>query len=144
MEWEKNRRIFLTVESLLAIFWKILIVMTNLENLLLSVVNATDSCIYAKDKDLRFVFVNAAVSSLYEADAESMIGKSDIDFIDPVQSALFNEADRRIFNSGQKECFRFEVEIEGVVYTAEDHKFPVVINGANCIAGIGILTPKET
>lgn len=118
--------------------------MANLENLLLSVVNSTDNCIYVKDKDLRFLFVNAAVSSLYEVDAQNMIGKSDVDFIDPVQAALFNEADRRVVSSGVKECFRFEVVIKGVAYLAEDHKFPVVIDGARCVAGIGVLTPKDT
>ena len=113
-----------------------------MENLLSQVVNATDHCIYVKDGDLRFLFVNSAVSRLYEADAESMIGKSDIDFIAPDQSALFNEADRRVIDSGVKECFRFEIEIKGVVYMAEDHKLPVMINGSRCVAGIGILTPK--
>ncbi|KZR85271.1 PAS domain-containing protein [Synechococcus sp. MIT S9504] len=113
-----------------------------MENLLSLVVNATDNCIYVKDRDLRFLFVNSAVSRLYEADAESMIGKSDIDFIAPEQSALFNEADRRVIDSGVKECFRFEIEIKGVIYIAEDHKFPVMIDGSRCVAGIGVLTPK--
>ena len=113
-----------------------------MENLLSLVVNATDNCIYVKDRDLRFLFVNSAVSRLYDADAESMIGKSDVDFIAPEQSALFNEADRRVIDSGVKECFRFEIEIKGVIYLAEDHKFPVVIDGSRCVAGIGILTPK--
>ena len=123
-------------------FLGILIVLRSMENLLSLVVNATDNCIYVKDRDLRFLFVNSAVSRLYEADAESMIGKSDVDFIASEQSALFNEADRRVIDSGVKECFRFEIEIKGVMYTAEDHKFPVVIDGSRCVAGIGILTPK--
>ena len=114
----------------------------DMENLLSLVVNATDNCIYVKDGDLRFLFVNSAVSRLYKADAESMIGKSDVDFIGPEQSALFNEADRRVIDSGVEECFRFDIEIKGVMYTAEDHKFPVVIDGSRCVAGIGILKPK--
>ena len=113
-----------------------------MEDLLSLVVNATDNCIYVKDGDLRFLFVNSAVSRLYKADAESMIGKSDVDFIGPEQSALFNEADRRVIDSGVEECFRFDIEIKGVMYTAEDHKFPVVIDGSRCVAGIGILKPK--
>ena len=56
----------------------IFIVVRSMENLLSLVVNATDNCIYAKDRDLRFLFVNSAVSRLYEADAESMIGKRPI------------------------------------------------------------------
>ena len=119
-----------------------LIDVLNMENLLSQVVNATDNCIYVKDGSLRFLFVNSAVSRLYEADAESMIGKRDVDFISPEQSALFNDADRRVIDTGIKECFRFEIEIKGVIYRAEDHKFPVEIDGSRCVAGIGILTPK--
>ena len=112
--------------------------------LLQSIVDRSDAAIYAKDKNLTFIYVNPVVADLYGSDVGAMIGKKDIDFLAEEEAKKFNEVDHRVIASGKSEIVHGTIEILGKEYIFEDHKFQINLKECMGIAGISFLKPSQT
>lgn len=108
-----------------------------------SILNGSDASIYAKDHNLRFIYVNPSVERLYKSSYAEMIGKTDVDFIDPSQASIFNDVDKRVIQSGNAEVVTSIIDINGLMYKVEDHKFPIQHAGHQGVAGIAFLTRQS-
>ena len=109
--------------------------------LLQAITDGFDAAIYAKDKDLRFAYVNPYLAALSDSKVEQVIGKKDSDFMSLEDCDKVNSADKRVISQKRPEILIHIIEINGMNYKIIDHKFPIDINGSNGVAGICFLTP---
>lgn len=65
------------------------------------VLDAIGDPIFVKDRELRWVMLNAAAERLFGFPREQMLGKTDADFFRPSEAAFFREKDLEMFASGK-------------------------------------------
>ncbi len=65
------------------------------------VLDAIGDPIFVKDRELRWVVLNAAAERLFGFPREAMLGKTDADFFQPSEAAFFREKDLEMFASGE-------------------------------------------
>jgi PAS domain S-box-containing protein len=63
------------------------------------VLDAIGDPIFVKDRELRWVVLNAAAEKLFGFPREAMLGKTDADFFRPSEAAFFREKDLEVFAS---------------------------------------------
>jgi PAS domain S-box-containing protein len=57
--------------------------------------------IYFKDRDSRFVWVNAALARMLGSTVDEVLGKTDFDFFDEVKARAFRDAELEIMRTGE-------------------------------------------
>ena len=65
------------------------------------ILDAIGDPIFVKDRELRWVVLNAAAEKLFGFPREAMLGKTDADFFRPSEAAFFREKDLEVFASGE-------------------------------------------
>lgn len=60
-----------------------------------------DACIYLKDPQGRYLFVNRPVCELFAAPLQEIVGRNDKDFFDAATSAQLHENERPVFQNGE-------------------------------------------
>ena len=66
------------------------------------VVNAVADPIFVKDSEFRMVLVNDALCALVGKPREEILGRTDADFLDPAQAAVFRRQDELVFSTGRE------------------------------------------
>lgn len=76
------------------------VALTQSRNYLESVINAAGEPIFVKDRQHRWVLMNEAFCNLLGLSKETLLGKSDYDFLPREQADVFWEKDEIVFSSG--------------------------------------------
>ncbi len=95
---------------------------------------------WIKDNQYRYVLVNKALESFFEADESNILGKTDFDFNSPEIAEEFRRHDRRVVEGGElvvaRETARFK---NGRVFHSLSYKFPIPgKEGDHATGGIGV------
>ena len=111
-------------------------------NLLRTLVDALPDHIYIKDRDSRFIMINAGIVELFGIAAlEEAIGKTDFDFFPRAYAERFHADEREIVRTGQPLANREEQSIDhaGNTYWVLTTKIPLCDAEGNVqrIVGIG-------
>jgi diguanylate cyclase (GGDEF)-like protein/PAS domain S-box-containing protein len=72
------------------------------EERLNTILNSVDACIYIKDTQLRYQYVNSRVTQLFGCSAEQVIGQTDSAFFDEVTVASLRGHDVRVIEQGER------------------------------------------
>ena len=109
--------------------------------LLDSVLDSLDAHVYMKDRDRRYIYVNARTADAMGMAGEAIIGKSDSEVLAPGQADLYWQQDSEIFASGQRQnghVVEF-TQRDGAVRQLWTVKVPIVRDG-EVSAVIGLAT----
>jgi two-component system sensor histidine kinase/response regulator len=108
--------------------------------LLDTVLNNIDAHVYMKDKERRYIYVNAKSAAMMGRPAGEIIGRLDRDVLPPALADSYWEQDRAVIDSGQRQASEFEfVEPNGSVHHLWSVKVPIMLGG-EITALIGLST----
>jgi two-component system sensor histidine kinase/response regulator len=108
--------------------------------LLDSVLNSVDAHVYMKDRERRYIYVNAKTALMMGRPAEEIIGKVDSEVMDPALADSYWEQDAPVFNFGARLAGQVEfAEPGGDVRQHWTVKVPVTLDG-QVTAVIGLST----
>lgn len=74
----------------------------NSEQQLTSILDNIDACIFIKDRDCRFLYINKKTEALAGRSCEDVIGLSNLELFGPEASAQFERTDRQVFLQEQR------------------------------------------
>ena len=98
--------------------------------LLDSVLDNLDAYVYMKDRDRRYLYVNAKSADVLGRTAEEIVGRPDRELMDAAWADQSWERDRVIFNDGQRHASQIEfVQRDGAVRQLWSVKAPVRVDG---------------
>ncbi|RIY41241.1 EAL domain-containing protein [Neopusillimonas maritima] len=72
------------------------------ESLRNTILDAVDACIYIKDLQFRYLYVNQAASKLFNRPAADIVGKKDEDLFDRETVKHLNEIDHQVIEKGER------------------------------------------
>lgn len=112
------------------------------EQMLLTILDGVDACIYLKDSRGRYLFANRPVRELWHASLQEVVGSDDSRFFDAPTAEAIREADRRVLLDGETlhldETNR--VDSSGKVFTFQSTKLPLRDENGAIYALCGIST----
>ncbi len=79
-----------------------------------------DACVYTKDDQGRYTYVNKTLANLFGATPEEIRGKTDADFFSPESAARTRNNDERVFSEGK--TLRLS-EIDQVMHSGKSYTF---------------------
>ena len=104
------------------------------------VLDSLDDPIFVKDRQHRLIVINAAFCRLLGLPHDTILGKSDPDFVPPEQAAEFWRLDDQLFESGEgNENEELLTDEEGRVHTLWTRKYPVR-EGDEIVGLVGIIS----
>ncbi|WP_243491138.1 CHASE domain-containing protein [Massilia violaceinigra] len=108
--------------------------------LLDSVLDSIDAHVYMKDRERRYIYVNARTAEAMGQPAEDIIGKLDREVMTPDQADFYWRQDSRIFADGARHASQVEfTQPDGEVRQLWTVKVPVLLDG-EVSAVIGLST----
>ncbi|NHZ90456.1 response regulator [Massilia sp. CCM 8733] len=108
--------------------------------LLDSVLDSIDAHVYMKDRERRYIYVNARTAEAMGQPAEDIIGKLDREVMTPEQADFYWRQDSRIFADGARHASQVEfTQPDGEVLQLWTVKVPVLLDG-EVSAVIGLST----
>ncbi|HEX8610825.1 MAG TPA: CHASE domain-containing protein [Telluria sp.] len=108
--------------------------------LLDSVLNSIDAHVYMKDRERRYIYINARTAEAMGRPAEAIIGKLDREVMAPEQADFYWSQDSQIFADGARHASQVEfTQPDGEVRQLWTVKVPVLIDG-EVSAVIGLST----
>ncbi len=108
--------------------------------LLDSVLDSIDAHVYMKDRERRYIYVNARTAEAMGQPAEDIIGKLDREVMTPEQADFYWRQDSRIFADGARHANQVEfTQPDGEVRQLWTVKVPVLLDG-EVSAVIGLST----
>jgi two-component system cell cycle sensor histidine kinase/response regulator CckA len=114
-------------------------------DLMRQVFNTTPNCIFAKDRDGKFILVNKPMAELYGTTPEAMVGKTEYDFLKRSKAASkeiekFLADDREVIDSKKTKFIPLEkFTREGIEWWFQTTKLPLVLRGnPNCVLGVAV------
>ncbi|APX94987.1 diguanylate cyclase [Halomonas sp. 1513] len=72
------------------------------EERLSTILDSVEACIFIKNRDLRYTYVNRQVCTLFGQPARAILGKRDSDFFDATTAATLEKNDRRVVEDGER------------------------------------------
>ncbi len=113
--------------------------MAEKADLLQNFLDSSDTVIYLKDEQGRFLMVNRRTAEMFKVSKEEVIGKTDYDFFTKEEADMFRANDRKVAETGTPMNFKSTVSLPSGQTTFIDHKFPVSVEGSpNAVGGIAI------
>ncbi len=114
------------------------------EYLLRAVIDAASCCIFAKDRDGRYLLVNKYMANLHNTTPEEMIGKTDLDYAQvqlatPEEIEKFLADDREVIDRSQPKLIPEEsfTSQDGETIWFQTQKVPLeLLNNKECILGV--------
>ena len=94
------------------------------ERLFQTIIEQTADAIFVKDLQGRYVFVNPAITVMFEQPAEAMVGKDDAALFPPDVAQHLKQDDRQVIESGETQEFEETVVVEGSRRTFLNTKTP--------------------
>ena len=108
--------------------------------LLDSVLNSIDAHVYMKDRERRYIYINARTAEAMGRRAEDIIGKLDREVMPLGQADFYWSQDRQIFSDAQRHASQVEfTQLDGQVRQLWTVKVPVLLDG-EVSAVIGLST----
>jgi two-component system sensor histidine kinase/response regulator len=108
--------------------------------LLDSVLNSVDAHVYMKDRERRYIYINARTAESMGRPAEEIIGRLDTEVMDPERADAYWEQDRLIFDDRTRQAGQVEfIQLDGEVRQLWTVKVPVLLDG-EVTAVIGLST----
>ena len=109
--------------------------------LLDSVLNSVDAHVYMKDRERRYIYVNARTAQAMGMAAGDIIGKFDHEVMPAARADYYWEQDRHIFSNGEREAGQLVAftQPDGDVRQLWTIKVPIVVKG-EVTAVIGLST----
>jgi PAS domain S-box-containing protein len=89
----------------------------NSYNLLQSVINSIPDAIVVKDRQSRYVMINAAVTDIHGKPESEILGRDDSELFPPEMALLIMGNDRRIISTGETEILEEDILIKGTQKT---------------------------
>lgn len=100
----------------------------------------SSACIFAKDLNGKYIFINKYFEQLYQAERDQVIGKTDFDFLSREMALPLIEHDQEVFRVGHDVSFEEEILKGGVPQTFICVKFPLKDNEGKVYGLCGIAT----
>jgi two-component system sensor histidine kinase/response regulator len=98
--------------------------------LLDSVLNSIDAHVYMKDRERRYMYINARSAEAMGLPAEAVVGKLDREVMAPALADFYWDQDSRIFADGARQAGQVEfTQIDGEVRQLWTVKVPVLFDG---------------
>jgi len=72
------------------------------ETRLTAILNSVGSCIFIKDSDCRFTYINRNTETVFNTTAEAVIGLTVLDLLGPENGAELYRTDREVFETGKR------------------------------------------
>jgi len=110
------------------------------KRLLNSVIDYAPACIFAKQRDGRYLLANRALANLVGRDQNEFPGRTDYDFFPPEIAERFGLDDRAIIDSGQPRTYEESFVQDGVTRTYLTIKFPLRNAGGVPFAACAVAT----
>lgn len=109
--------------------------------LLDSVLNSVDAHVYMKDRERRYIYVNARTAVAMGRPAEEIIGKLDREVMPVARADFYWEQDKHIFDTGEREAGQLVefTQLDGDLRQLWTIKVPIIVNG-EVTAVIGLST----
>ena len=109
-------------------------------DLVKKLIDSSETIVYIKDEQGRFLMVSRQVSELLETSIEEIIGKTDYDFYSRENADMFRKHDRQVTDAGTPMSFKVTVTFADGQHTFVDRKFPVsdIEGSPNAVGGIAI------
>ncbi|WP_229509295.1 CHASE domain-containing protein [Massilia sp. CCM 8734] len=106
--------------------------------LLDSVLNSIDAHVYMKDRERRYIYINARTAEAMGQPAEAIIGKRDSEVMAPELADVDWNQDRQIFVDGARHAGQVEfTRLDGEVRQLWTVKVPVLLDGeVNAVIGL--------
>jgi two-component system sensor histidine kinase/response regulator len=108
--------------------------------LLDSVLNNIDAHVYMKDRERRYIYINAGSARAIGLEVQDIIGKRDREILPPALADAWWEQDRQTFVDGQRQAGRVEhyTQPDGQVRQFWTVKVPIYLNGeVSAVIGLG-------
>lgn len=67
-----------------------------------TILNSVDTCIYIKDRQLRYQYVNKKVCDLFRTSAAEIVGRTDDDFFDEETASAMRQHDLQVLRRGER------------------------------------------
>lgn len=108
------------------------------QKLLETVLDHSPACIYLKDTDRRYVYLNQQTASLYGHEAETIIGRRDEDVMPSADAENCRHLDERIMATCEPQSNEDEVSDQhGSARIYETHKVPLINDDGTLTGFIG-------
>jgi diguanylate cyclase (GGDEF)-like protein/PAS domain S-box-containing protein len=109
------------------------------EQFLSAILANLEACIYTKDKELRFRYLNAQTEQVFGLPASEVLGKSNSELLGPEQAEVFSASDSLVFERGEvvscREVFKTEAKGDRYYWSI---KAPMFDSDGNVEALIGL------
>jgi PAS domain S-box-containing protein len=105
-----------------------------------AIVNHAPVCIFAKDRQGRYLLANRALADLLGRAPEDILGRTDDDFFPPAVSEQFRREDGAVLATGLPGTYEKTFPVGGAAVTALVVKFPLLDAEGNAYATCGIAT----
>ena len=96
----------------------------NRDSLFQTIIEQTADAIFVKDLQGRYVFVNPAITVMFEQPTDAMVGKDDAALFPPDVAQRLMQDDRKVIEGGETQEFEETVVVEGVRRTFLNTKTP--------------------
>ena len=110
------------------------------QSLLDAVIDYAPACIFAKDRDGRYLLANRALAELVGREQSEFPGRTDYDFFPPEVAAQFGEDDAVIIAEGQPRVYHESFVQDGVRRTYLTVKFPLRDESGVAFAACAVAT----
>ena len=114
-------------------------------DLLQTFIDSANALLYVKDDEGRILMVNRRVAELFKVSKESILGKTDYDFLPKESADEIRGFDRKVVEEGRPMSFKLTVSLDDGPHTFYDHKFPVsnIEGSPRAVGGIAIEATKS-
>ncbi|WP_051312854.1 PAS domain-containing protein [Sporocytophaga myxococcoides] len=103
-------------------------------------IDYSSACIFAKDLEGRYIFVNKNFEQVYKIEKERVIGNTDFDFLSREEALPLHEHDEEVFRVGRDVSFEEELLRGGNPQTFISIKYPLKDNEGKIYGLCGIAT----
>lgn len=108
------------------------------EERLRAIMDNTDSVIYMKDVESKYIMINRRFEKLFKVNRKEVLGKTDYDIFPTEIAAVFQESDHTVFNLGKPLSLEEIAPLDDGIHTYASIKFPVFGVDGRPIAVCGI------
>jgi len=110
----------------------------HLSSLLHAVAEGTTDAVFVKDREGRYLFVNAATAKFFGRSKEEVIGRDDSEFFGVEEARLLRVADRQVMDSGEARTSEERLTLEGTRRVFSAIKAPYRDQSGRIVGTIGI------
>lgn len=111
--------------------------------LLRDIIDSTNSVVYLKDLEGRFLLVNESMASIFGLEPDDMIGRTDLDFMPEDAAARIRRYDEQVARTGTRGQYEETFDFQMGQYTLLVSQFPL-LNADGSVYAVGAFATDVT